>query len=260
MLTRCPECQQEVSTQATQCPHCGAPMGAAVAKPVAPPSAQPAFAQPAPPPQPQSHCLRNCLIVGCVLVVLVVGGVFVAGAMLASKIKNSFTQDPQKIASIGASVAPGATTPTGYSEKFGVDMSWFGFKAKGAFLAKGDPNSGGTVIGYGAMQADKNNVNKEKVKEGFQQALQNAGNQNQQGKRQQVEKSEEIELDVAGQPTKAVHMIMVDEDTKKRSSMYVIVLDDWNNEFGWLGVGAVGPEDSFDMDGFKAFLGSLKKK
>lgn len=255
MLTHCPECQKELSTAATQCPHCGAPVnqghiagGVPVAQPVSPGNAQPA-------PAPQSHCFRNCLIAGCVIVLLMGVGFFAVSAMFVNKLKSSFTDKPEKIAEVGQSVAPGATTPAGYEPKFGVNLSWFGFEAKGVFLMKGgDPNQGGTVIGYGAM---KGKGDKDQVRDAFQKGLQNAGKG---GGEQTVEKEETVELDVGGEPKKVMHMITVDQQSGRKQEMYLLILDDWGNEFGWLGIGAVGPEGKFDLDGFKAFLGSLKKK
>ncbi len=255
MLTHCPECNQELSTAATQCPHCGAPVkagnlaGTPVVKPVSP-----GFAQPEPPPQ--SHCFRNCLIVGCVLVVLVIAGFVTAGVVVGKKFADSFTQDPVKVAAIGQSVAPGATTPPGYESKFAMDLSVFGFKGKGAFLTKGDPNQGGMVIGYGAVSQKGN---RQDVSEKFQQALAKVNNQG-GNQNTQVEKQEEVDLDVGGQPRKALHMIAVNQNNNQKDEMYILVLDNWDNEFGWLGVGAKGPEGKFDLDAFKTFLGSLKGK
>jgi hypothetical protein len=247
MLTHCPECQKELSTAATQCPHCGAPVnqgamagGAPMGQPVAGP--------------PQSHCLRNCLIGGCVLVVLIGIGFFAATAMVVSKIKSSFTDDPAQVAAIGQSVAPGATTPPGYAAK-GVDIDWFGVKAKGVFLTKGVSNAGDSIIGYGALAGKK--MNKDDVRATFERALEQQGHS--KSGSQQVEKQEEVEFDVGGQPTKVLHTISTDQ-SGKRLTQYVVVLDDWNNEFGYLGVVGMGLEDKFDLDGFKSVLAGLKRK
>jgi hypothetical protein len=214
------------------------------------------MAQPAglPPDQPQSHCLRNCLIGGCLLVVVLGVGFFALTAMFVSKIKNSFTDDPARVTAIGQEVAPGATAPSGYTQK-AIDISWFSFKAKGVILAKGDPDKDGTVIAYGALasRGDRN-----QVREAFEKAVEGAG-QKGAGGPQTVEKEEEIDMDVAGEKVKATHIVSTDSGGRKLAK-YVLILDQWNNGFGWLGIGAMGGEDKFDMDGFKAFLASLKKK
>src|SRR5581483_6712976 len=125
MLTHCPECQKELSTAATQCPHCGAPVnqgqlaggGAPVARPVTPGYAQPGYAQPGypqgagqPPEPPKGHFWRNCCLVGCLVTVLLCGGSGVAFYMWANK---HFPRDPQQVAALSESVAPGAKPPTG---------------------------------------------------------------------------------------------------------------------------------------------------
>jgi hypothetical protein len=252
MLTHCPECNQELSTAATQCPHCGAPVkqGSLAGTPVS----KPVYVT----PPPQGRCFRNCLIAGCILVVLIAAGVVVTGVVVARAIKNSFTMDPVQIAAIGQSVAPGATAPPGYESKAAMDVNIFGaIKAKGAFLMKGDPNRGGMVIGYGAFSKKGE---KQDVGQKFQQVLENMNNQGGPQGQNQVEKQEEVDLDVAGEPRKALHMISVNQNTNQKQEMYILVLDNWSNDFGWLGVGAVGPEGKFDLDGFGAFLASLKAK
>src|SRR5271169_4849996 len=146
MLTHCPECQQELSTAASQCPHCGAPVdhgkvaGGGSSSPVARPVSPGGYAQPAgaPPGPPQSHCFRNCLIVGCVVLVLFGIGFFVLVSMFVSNIQKSITTDPALMAADGQSMAPEASIPAGYEGYKGIDINFFGFfKAKGELLKKG---------------------------------------------------------------------------------------------------------------------------
>lgn len=280
MLVNCPECQKQVSTSATQCPHCGAPVssGPPMAKPVNPGYPQqpqpgypqqagypqPGFAPGAPqqPPPPQSHCLRNCLILGCILTLLAIVAVVAVPVYMVKKLASSFTQDPVAATALGQKVAPGATPPAGYEPKFGIDFNMFGQKIQGTFISSGkgqdiNPNAD-TIIAWGALNQKKSS---HELQDSFQQALAAKKGQpnDPNAPKEKVDSTEEVEFTIAGQPTKVLHMVATDQQSGKKLSYYFVVLDGWNNEFGWLGVGAVGPDDKFDLEGFKAFLASLKK-
>jgi hypothetical protein len=284
MLTTCPECQKELSTAATQCPHCGAPVShghlsggesgkppMAKAVPQAYP-AQPGYPQPGypqagypqpggPPQQPKSNCLRNCLIFGCLLVFLGIAAFVGLTWYAATVLKQSVATTPAEIAAIGQKVAPGATTPTGYTEKFGLNVNMFGQKWQGAFISNGsgDPNES-TIIAWGALNVKPQD--KKQLEDSFEKALQagqGGGGRNGPNSAKKIDLEETVELQIGGEAHKVLHMVATDQNSGAKTESYFVILDPWNNEFGWLGVGASGPEGKFDLDGFKAFLAKLKK-
>jgi hypothetical protein len=285
-LVSCPECQKQVSTAASQCPHCGAPVSqgsAPMAQPVGQPyppqqpqyQQQPGFPQQPgypqggypqggyaqQPPPPKSNCLRNCLIFSCLLLVACIVAFAGLSYYAMNKLKQQIATTPAEIAAIGQKVAPGAKTPPGYTEKFALNMDMFGFKAQGAFILNGADPETGTTIAWGALNAKPSD--KKQLEEQFQKALA-AGSQGQggggnPGGPKKVDSEETVELLIGGEPTKVLKIIATDEESGRKSESYFVILDPWNNEFGWLGVGASGPEGKFDLDGFKAFLATLKK-
>jgi hypothetical protein len=136
LLTHCPECQGELSTAATTCPHCGVPVDHGKA-------AQPAK------PAAQSHTLRNCLACGCVLVVLLtVAGVF-AAVTFAKRLAASAVSQKDAPA-LAAKIAPGTQPPPSYELKGGLDFNMFGWKAQCVAIGPQGKN-GNTVILTGAF-------------------------------------------------------------------------------------------------------------
>jgi hypothetical protein len=183
-----------------------------------------------------------------------VGGTYYVG----KKMMGAFTKDPAAITAISQNVAGSATVPAGYTQVAGVDFGVFSFKAKGVILQKGgDPKAGGTVIAYGALTAKPQE--KAALRDSLEKAMQGATGGGQAQQQRQVVSQEEVDMQVGSETQKVLHIISTDQQGGNKQSQYFVFLDGWNNEFGWLGVGAMGPDDKFDLDGFKAFLASLKK-
>src|SRR5688572_27563330 len=143
-LINCRECQKQVSTAATQCPHCGAPVSAGAPAASAAPMALPAPNQGYPqqpqagypqqpgypqggygqqPPPPKSNCLRNCLILGCLLVILA-GCTFFGGMYYIAQ--RVFKWTPADVTALGQELAPGATAPPGFKAAAGINWDLFG--------------------------------------------------------------------------------------------------------------------------------------
>jgi hypothetical protein len=263
MLTHCPECNGQLSTDAATCPHCGAPVqkGQGAAPTARPVGAAPAYAQPMqpqPPPQqpPQSHFLRNCFICGCLLVVLAMAGIILVPILAVNKLKNSVVTGQANVTALGQKVMPGYTLPKGWDnpKNFGIDLSMFGmFTAKGVGLVNGESviMAGSFIPKPGSTDDLKNTM--------MQGAAANSGgNQGQTTTTTLVNDKVDMVLG-SGETVPVIHEVTQDQQGKKRV-LYLLLLDPFDNELGWLGIMAMGPEDTFDLDGFKAFLGSVKTK
>jgi len=209
------------------------------------------------PPPKQSHCLRNCLIAGCLLVFLGGLGTGLFFYVTIKKLANSFVSGPQAIA-VGQSVAKGATLPAGYEVK-AADISFFSFKAKGVIAIPQNAQKG-TAIAFGAFAPKPQSM--EEMRQQIENGMQNAGhNQGQSQNAQVVEnKEEELEVGSNGATVKASRIVLENQQNKQRIVEYLFVLDPFPNEFGYLFCFALGPADSFDTDGFKAFLKTIDYK
>ncbi|MBI3722582.1 hypothetical protein HY251_01300 [bacterium] len=217
----------------------------------------------APPPydaqQPKSHCLRNCLIVGCLLVVLGVVGTFFTLYWVGSKFMSSFVQGPGAT-TIAQSVAKGAVPPPGY-ELVGVDFNMFGYKAKG-FLAAPKGGSKGLLLACGAWEPKPKDV--EETRAGIEKAIQSspqAGRGGSGGQTIVEQGTEEFEIGTEGEKVKAFRLL-VEDQRKQRLLEYVILLDSFDNEFGYLAIAALAPDDGqgTDPQELKDFLKTINVK
>jgi hypothetical protein len=232
------------------------------------PQPQPGYAQPAgypagQPPQKESHFVRNCLVCSCLLVLALIVGTTALVVGFANALKTSFVQTPAEIAPIAQSVSPGVQTPRGYNEKFGVNLNFLGTKAQGVILEQ--PGGNGTTIAYGAMSEKPKT--KDEFKKQVKTALQNKPDGSQgdlpaESEETPAQQQTEEEFTLGnGEKVKFLRAIVQDQNRPgKKGVTYVGILDPYPNSFGWLGVFATGPEETFDKAGFEEFLSTLKKK
>lgn len=260
MLTHCPECKGELSTAANNCPHCGAPVNhGQLAARGGPPQ------QLGAPPPKQSHFLRNCLACGCLLFVLLVAAVVGIPAYMFSQIKNSMV-DKAGAPALAAAVAPGVQPPTGYELKGGANFAMFGIKAKGVFMAPvgvelGNGQPPKTLLAFGAFSG-KNQTKEqihEQVEKFLTQMAQGGQGGGQGGRTKVVSQGEEdLPIGPGGASTvKALH-IVGEDDRGQRTTQYLVLLDDYENEFGYLIVAGLGTEKDFDVDALKGLLKTVK--
>jgi hypothetical protein len=212
--------------------------------------------QPQQPPPPQSHFLRNCFICGCVLVLIAMGAMVALPILAVSKVKNSFTTNPATVTAIGQKVIPGYAPPKGWDnpKNFAIDFSMFGmFTAKGVGLT-----NGGSLIMAGSCLPKPASL--DDLKNTMMQGV-NANSGNNQGSQTTTTLvNDEVDMVLgSGETVKVKHEVNQDQQGKKQV-LYLLLVDPCDNEFGWLGVMGIGPDDSFDLDGFKAFVATLKMK
>jgi hypothetical protein len=249
MLTHCPECNGELSTAAAACPHCGAPV------------AQGKIAQPEPiVVQKKSHFLRNCLICGCFLALLGGAALVALPVYMVNQLKAAVVTAADTPV-LAAEIAPGTAPPQGYEWKGGVNFSMFGFKAKGVCVApKGALGGGQSFIvsgGFSQKRTSKEEIHDAVTK--FLQAMETGPKTGHSGSTTIISHvEEELPIGAGTETVKAQHMVSEDDETKKRATEYVVILDKFPNEFGHLVIVGIGPETGFDLDGFKAFLKTVK--
>ena len=265
MLTHCPECQKELSTAATVCPHCGAPVDHGMVKQ----QQQPQIPQQPIAAPPKSHFLRNCLLCGCLLAVLAGVAVFALPVYMVAQIQKSVVQKADAPA-LAAKVAPGVAAPPGYEIKGGIDFAMFGIKAEGVAIAPTDVELGKgkepkTLLAFGAFSGKTQS--KEQIHdqvEKFLTQMSQGGGAGAGGQRgsTKIVTQEEVDVNVGpGTDTvKAMHMVTEDERSQKRMTEWIVVVDDYDNEFGYLIVAGMGSEKEFDEAAFKAFLKTVNPK
>jgi hypothetical protein len=222
-----------------------------------PPVGEPPIAGPK-----KSHFLRNCLACGCILGLLGVVAFFVLAASIEGLMKKSVVE-AKAVPALAAQVAPGTVPPPGTEYKKSVDFSLVWLAAKVVCVAPTGQGKPGTILLYGGFSQ------KSKTREQLQEQVQkilgaieaSSASQDPDAQTKVVSTvEEELPVGTGTDTVKAVHMVTEDQKTKDREVEYFVVLDPYDNEFGYLLVAAVGKQTTFDVEILKAFLKTVTLK
>ena len=262
MLTHCPECKGELSTNANVCPHCGAPVDhgrlASGGAPPAGAAAPAAFHQPITAP-PKGHALRNCC--GCIFFLLVLFGLAVGFVFM--KMKQGW-QPPEAAPGVAATLAPGSQPPAGWAYLGADDITIFGkMVSKAVVLSPGGrkPERGAPVPLMGAAAFGIKPERRAELRQVIEEAIDKMATEGKPvGKHSKIvsESEETYPLGPGTDTTKVSHIVSENEDTKEKSDTFLAVVEPYDNEFGWVVLFGMGPEKQFDAEAFKAYLKTVK--